>query len=403
MSPQSIFIKVSSRQFFLLIKKNNAILLFMLLLLMAGCRSEPEPTENNVPEGNDGKTMLTKQQMELAGFEFGSIEKVLLSGDVNARGVLALPPEADALVSPITGGIVTSIEVTLGQTVNKGQPLCYLSHPNLINLQQEYLVSQQQLRYLENEYERQKKLYDEKVSSEKKFLQTETEYETTKGHARALSIILGQMGLDAKTITADHIYSRVPVVSPIQGTVNDIMASIGKNVTENEQLFEVSCRKKLLVELEVFEKDIMKIKEGQRVTFFLSNVDTTKHEAVVISRGATVQQAGRVVLVRASFENSNESLLPGMFVASEIHTGEELFDALPEGAIMNSGSDNPYIFYTTSPEGSDQMFFDRASITTGYAEDGFVSVKLQQPLPANARVVTKGGYWVDAQQQHTGE
>jgi cobalt-zinc-cadmium efflux system membrane fusion protein len=403
MSPQSIFIKISSRQFFLLIKKNHSILLFMLLLLMAGCRSEPEPTENNAPESNDGKTMLTRQQMELAGFEFGSIEEVLLSGDVNARGVLALPPEADALVSPIRGGIVTSIEVTLGQIVNKGQPLCYLSHPDLINLQQEYLVSQQQLRFLENEYERQRKLYDEKVSSEKKFLQTQTDYETTKGHARALAIILGQMGLDAKTITADNIYSRVPVVSPIQGVVNDIMASIGKNVTENEQLFEVSCRKKLLVELEVFEKDIMKIKEGQRVTFILSNVDTTKHEAVVISRGASVQQAGRVVLVRASFENSNESLLPGMFVASEIHTGEELFDALPESAIMNSGSDNPYIFFTTTPEGSDQMFFDRAAITTGYAEDGFVSVKLQQPLPANALVVTKGGYWVDAQQQHTGE
>ncbi|HZK07395.1 MAG TPA: efflux RND transporter periplasmic adaptor subunit [Bacteroidales bacterium] len=400
---KSIFIKVSSRQFFLLIKKNNTILLFMLLLLIASCGSEPEPTENNVPEGIDGKTMLTQQQMELAGFEFGSIEKVLLSGDVNARGVLALPPESHALISPLTGGVVTSIEVTLGQIVSKGQPLCYLTHPNLINLQQEYLINEQQLRFLENEYERQRKLYDEKVSSEKKFLQTQTDFETAKGRSRAMSIILAQMGLDAKTITADNMYSRVPVVSPIRGIVNDIMASIGKNVSENELLFEVSCRKKLLVELEVFEKDIMKIQEGQRVSFNLSNIDATEHEAVVISRGASVQQAGRVVLVRASFENSNESLLPGMFVASKIHTGEELFDALPEGAIMNSSSVNPYIFYTTTPEGSEQMFFDRAAITTGYAEDGFVSVKLAKPLPAGARVVTTGGYYINARQLQSAE
>lgn len=375
----------------------------MLLVLIAGCGSEPEPTENNTSEDHDGKVMLTQQQMELAGFEFGLIEKVLLSGDVNARGVLALPPEAHALVSPLMGGVITSIEVTPGQSVSKGQVLCYLTHPHLINLQQEYLINQQQLRFLENEYERQRTLYDEKVSSEKKYLQTQTDYETAKGRAHTLLIILRQMGLDAKTITPENIYSRVPVVSPIQGIVNDIMASIGKNVTENEQLFEVSCRKKLLVELAVFEKDIMKIKEGQRVSFTLSNVDATEYEAVVISRGGSVQQAGRVVMVTANFENSNENLLPGMFVASEIHTGEELFDALPEGAIMNSGSDNPYIFYTTAPEDSDQAFFKRAAIAIGYAEDGFIRVKLARPLPADARVVTKGGYYINARQQQSAE
>lgn len=396
---KSISIKAYSPRFYLLIKKGNAILLFMLLMLIAGCDSEPEPAENKLQDGHDGKIMLTRQQLELADFEFGSIDKVLLSGDVNARGVLALPPEAHALVSPLTGGVVTSIEVTLGQTVSKGQTLCYLTHPNLINLQQEYLISQQQIRFLENDYQRQRKLYDEKVSSEKKYMQAQTDYESTKSRANSLAIILKQIGLTPENISADNIYQRVPIVSPIQGIVNDIMASIGKNVTENEQLFEVSCRKKLLVELEVFEKDIMKIKEGQRVSFTLSNVDATGYEAVIISRGAAVRQAGRVVLVTASFENSDENLLPGMFVASEIHTGEQLFDALPESAIMNSGSDNPYIFFTTTPEGSEQAYFERTSITTGYAEDGFVRVKLQQPLPANARVVTKGGYYVDAQQR----
>lgn len=402
MNPTS-FIKTSSRQFFLLIKKIRLVFPIIAMLLLIGCGSGPTPVENAATAGSEGKIMLTQEQMELAGFEFGTIDKVLLSGDVNARGVLALPPEAHAMVSPLMGGVIISIEVTLGQTVQKGQPLCYITHPNLINLQQDYLINQQQIRFLENEYQRQQKLYDEKVSSEKKYLQTQTDYETAKGRANALSIILGQMGLDARTITAENIYSRVPVVSPIRGIVNDIMASIGKNVTENEQLFEISCRKKLLVELEVFEKDIMKIKEGQRVSFTLSNVDTTEHEAVIISRGAAVRQAGRVVLVTASFENSDENLLPGMFVASEIHTGEQLFDALPESAIMNSGSDNPYIFFTTTPDGSDEVYFNRAAIATGYDEEGFVRVKLQQPLPANARVVIKGGYYISAHQQQTSD
>ncbi|NCA86681.1 MAG: efflux RND transporter periplasmic adaptor subunit [Clostridia bacterium] len=402
MNPTS-FIKIISRQFFLLIKKIRLVFPIIAMLLLIGCGSGPTPVENAATAGSEGKIMLTQEQMELAGFEFGTIDKVLLSGDVNARGVLALPPEAHAMVSPLMGGVIISIEVTLGQTVQKGQPLCYITHPNLINLQQDYLINQQQIRFLENEYQRQQKLYDEKVSSEKKYLQTQTDYETAKGRANALSIILGQMGLDARTITAENIYSRVPVVSPIRGIVNDIMASIGKNVTENEQLFEISCRKKLLVELEVFEKDIMKIKEGQRVSFTLSNVDTTEHEAVIISRGAAVRQAGRVVLVTASFENSDENLLPGMFVASEIHTGEQLFDALPESAIMNSGSDNPYIFFTTTPDGSDEVYFNRAAIATGYDEEGFVRVKLQQPLPANARVVIKGGYYISAHQQQTSD
>lgn len=376
------------------------ILSFSFLLMVTSCNQSTPPSSDskNAIEVDDGKVVLSQEQASIAGLEFGKITPKILSGDVVARGKLLLPQNGKASVSPVIRGVVISIEVVPGQIVKKGQVLAHLTHPDYIEIQEQYFTAINSLEYLENDYERQKRLFDENVSSEKKYLQAKTDYQGTTAKVNMLKQTIELLGMNPAEIEKGKIYSKIPIKTPIDGMVDGIMANLGKNVAEGDELFVITCRKKLFVELDVFEKDIMKIKKGQRVTFTLSNVDSRKYEADVLSIGGSVLSAGRVVKVLAQFENSGEILFPGMFVASRIHTGEQVFDALPESAIMNYGTGNSYIYFTSSQPGSTTLEFSRIAIKTGYEEGGFVQVSLLQALPENARIVTVGGYYVQAEE-----
>jgi cobalt-zinc-cadmium efflux system membrane fusion protein len=381
-------------------KRAIYIFTFCVLVAMASCRQAETEAGETAIETTEGSqaVKLSQAQIDLAEISFGQIEQKLLSGDVDARGILDIPPDGIASVSPVIGGIVQSIEVFPGQKVNKGQVLASLTHPDYIDLQEQYLGTANSLVFLENDYQRQQRLFDEKVSSEKTLLESQTAYQAAKARLSALKIILGQLGIDAETIEDGQLFTKIPLRSPIEGMVNAINVNLGKNVGVGDELFEITCRNKLHLTLDVFEKDILKIENGQRVTFNLSNVDDKIFEARVLSIGGTVQSAGRIVKVVAEFENTGTMLFPGMFVASQIHTGEKMFDALPESALMNYGTGKPYIYYTSSPASSDEHKFNRMAVETGYEEDGYVHVILQEALPTAARIVTRGGYYIQSEE-----
>lgn len=373
--------------------------LMILLMLAVACGQEQETAETPEASGTDkGKVVLTDAQIELAGFEFGKVESKLLSGDVEARGKLMLPQDGQATISPVISGVLHSIGVTPGQSVEKGKVLAYLTHPDYVKLQEQYLSVANNLKFLENEFQRQKRLYEENVSSEKKYLMAKTEFQGAKAQLNALKLMIEQLGLNPADIEQGKIFSKIPVKSPIRGMVDAINVNLGQNVQEGTPMFVITCRDKLLVSLDVFEKDIRKIRKGQRVTFVLSNVGDQVYEASVISVGGSVQNPGRIVKVLASFENKGYNLFPGMFVASKIHTGEEYFEALPVSAIMNYGTGKPYVYFTTDPPQGNELSFGRASVETGYEESGYIRVKFTKKLPANALIVNKGGYYIQAEE-----
>jgi cobalt-zinc-cadmium efflux system membrane fusion protein len=367
------------------------------IVLLTQCRHDSNNDQNEASSA-PLKVSLTQEQMKLAGLEFGRLEKHMLSGDIDARGEIVLPPTNDAIITPVLGGIVHEIRVMQGDVVKKGTVLANLSHPDYIKLQEEYLQVVTNIEYLSNEYERQKRLYDEKVSSEKKFLQAETDYIVAGAKEKSLSMMLKQLGLDPEKVKQGEFYQYIPVMSPMDGIVDAVLTKTGTNVDATQPLFEVVCRKSLYVELNIFERDIMKIKKGQRVSFRLSNIDVHEYEAKIIATGGSVNALGRVVKVLAEFENWDENLLPGMFVSAEIHTGEQSYDALPENAIMNFGSNLPYFYYTLDKPDAPSMTFDKIFVSTGFQEEGYVQVTLKNELPPAAIVVTNGGYYINAEE-----
>ncbi|NJX17266.1 efflux RND transporter periplasmic adaptor subunit, partial [Tamlana crocina] len=123
--------------------------------------------------------------------------------------------------------------------VSKGKVLAYLSHPNLTRLQTDYMTAYSRLQNLEQEFNRQQRLYEQEVGSGKLFQQAQADYRVVQAEVQGFESQLRQLNLNVAGIREGNIVENVPVVSPIKGSIEDVSVQVGQYVDPQTELFEV--------------------------------------------------------------------------------------------------------------------------------------------------------------------
>merc|ERR1712000_358069 len=144
-------------------------------------------------------------------------------------------------------------------------------------------------------------------------------------------------------IRQGEIYEQVPVVSPISGYIEKVEVQLGQFVDPQTVMFRIVNTDHIHADLMVFEKDVYKVKKGQKLTFTVESVPGTTLTAEIYSVGKQFEQNPKAVHVHAEIDNKEDFLIPGMYINGKIRTGEEAVPALPEEAIIEEEG-NPYIF-----------------------------------------------------------
>ncbi|MAE84461.1 MAG: efflux transporter periplasmic adaptor subunit [Flammeovirgaceae bacterium] len=380
--------------------------LILMVSVFSGCGSKTadnlEEASHEHKEGEEGHGEEGMAEVHLSDMKFQSLDiKVdslptrAISGVVEANGQLEVPPQHEATVTAILGANVTSIKVIEGDHVNKGQVLGYLAHPNLSSIQSNYVRAYSQLQYLEKEHERQKKLYEENVGSGKTYQQTLADYQTMKGEAKGYEAQLKQLNLDVEKIRSGDIYEYVPVVSPIKGYIEKVEVQLGQYVDPQTVMFRIVNTDHLHADLMVFEKDVYKVKKGQKLTFTVESVPGTTLTAEIYSVGKQFEQNPKAVHVHAEIDQKEDFLIPGMYINGRIHTGEKPVLALPESAIIEEEG-KPFIFIAEvhQEDGETEWSFRAVEIRTGLVDEGWVEINLLEPLPESAKVAWNNAYYL---------
>ncbi|WP_299699492.1 efflux RND transporter periplasmic adaptor subunit [uncultured Pontibacter sp.] len=368
------------------------------LISLAACSKqapaeEPEAAKTEAATASSPFVVaFSEAQQKVGGIELGTIEKRQISARVSANGQLQLPPQNKASINPLMGGVVRSIPIKEGEYVQKGKVLATIQNPELIKLQEEYLTTRNQLRFAEQDYERQRTLNEEQVGSRKRFEQAESDVQVQRARLKALATHLTAMGVSSKNVEAGRITSTMAITAPISGYVRVIDVNMGSYAQPGQQMFEIVDNSHLHLELSVFERDFNKMKEGQKVLFTMPNVAGEPLEAEIFALGRAFEGDSRMVTVHAELENNkNSNLLPGMYVNAQILAGKQELPALPEESVVRYKGKH-YVFVK---EGT--TTFRMQEVETGVAEDGFTEVRPLKELPATAQVVTKGAYYVLAE------
>lgn len=360
-----------------------------------------EHEESEEEHEEEGEALhLSELKFNSLGIKVGNLPTKSLSGVVKANGQLEVPPQYEATVTAILGGNVSSIKVIEGDKVRKGQTLAYLSHPDLSQIQTNYIKTYNKMQFLEKEYERQKRLYEEKVGSGKTFQQTESEYQSIKAEVKGYESQLRQLNISTSKIRNGEIYEYVPVTSPIAGYIEKVKVQMGQYVAPQTPMFEIVDNEHIHADLMVFEKDIHKVKKGQKISFTLESVPNSNLTGEIYSVGKQFEQNPKAVHIHAEIDKKEEFLIPGMYINGKIRTGEAPVTALPEDAIIEEGG-KPFIFTAQKhlEDGKVEWELKPIEVRTGTTEDGWVEIKLLEPLAEDVQVVFNNAYYLISEMQ----
>ncbi len=422
---------------------NLIIGILMMNIIIYACTSSPTTDRANDEyehqEGHDdhegeehaeGIVSLTQMQMDAIGLQLLSVEKRNMNIAVKVTGKLDLEPQDKADISPVLGGIVKQINVFEGDKVAKGQVLAILEHPDYIQLQQDYLNNLNTQQYLQKEYERQKKLYAERVGSGKDFQKISADYSNNKAATIALEAKLNMLGLNAKEIAKGTIYPTLNIVSPMRGKVSLVETNVGAYAEPLSKLFEVVNNDKLHADLMVYEKDISKIKLGQKVYFSTSSLPGIEMAAKIYAISPAFENDPKAIHVHAKITNKKRSLIPGMYIHGRIIADNVLTSVVPDHAIVVEEGKS-YIFIKTNEENHDdhnpgidsikndednhddngnkddehghddhdkgKWTFEMVEVIPGISDGGYVQIKLLSPLPEGAQIAGNSAYYLLAE------
>jgi cobalt-zinc-cadmium efflux system membrane fusion protein len=373
-----------------------------LLLVFTACshhEAHDKEASNEKPGTKEAKALIpfTKKQFDAIGIQLGTFSQKNLATTIKTNGTLELPPQNKADVNAYTEGIVSRILVTQGQSVKKGQTLAYISHPEIIDLQQEYLEANSQLQYMEKEYNRQKELKENDVTSVKVFQKTQADYRELISKTNGLRSQLMLLHLDPVQVAAGKISQEAPVTAPIEGNIASINVNIGSSFSTSDKLFEIIDYRHIYVALLVYEQDIYKIHEGQKVQFMLSNYAGKTFTATIFSVGKVFEKDIKAVKVYASIENTNGTLLPGTYIDARIQINDQYVNALPDDAIVKEGEHKHIFVLANSASDKNNYYFDKVEVKTGASDAGYTEVIPFRVIKPNEKIAVKGAYYISAQ------
>lgn len=378
------------------LKLTIVISTFFLLASCGGNKAESnitadkEAKEASPEHANETmEVSLTPEQKATAGIETAAITHRTLSGTIKANGTLDVPPQQLVSIAAPMGGFLKSSDLLQGKHVNKGAIIAIMQDPAYIQLQQDYLESISQLEYLQADLERQETLAKENINAQKALQLARANYHTMQAKVKGLTAKLKLININTDQLKKGDIQSAINLYAPISGYVTEVNVNIGKYVSPTDIMFEIVDTEHLHAELTVFEKDVPKLKIGQKVRFLLAN-ETKERMATVYLIGREIS-ADRTVRIHCHLDKEDKELLPGMYLTAYVETKNMQLPALPEPAVV-SYEGKQYIFIDEGKEGNDWHYI-AMEVKTGVAELGYVELVVPPDFDLQqTKVVTKGAY-----------
>ena len=360
------------------------LVLIFLSISIISCSKE-EATKEEIPAVSGDQVTLTELQIKNAGIETQILNNLDIAHKITLTGQIDVPPQGMASVSAPSGGYVRVSRFMPGNYVQKGQTLAMLENPELVQLQQDYLLAKSNLKYANQDYSRQKDLNENKASSDKVTQKAYNEAQNQNIMMKSTAQKLSSVGINPNTLNANNIRRSFAVSSPISGYISSVNVNIGQYVSPMEKMFEVVNTSDIHLALKVFEKDLSKISVGQKVYAFTNQDPTKKYEARIFLLGKDFS-ADRSVLVHCHFVEENNALLPGTFMNAEIEANSEQGFVIPDDAIV-TWEEKQYIFEETKPK-----TFKMYAVEIGNSENGFTELLNFKEEHKAKKFVTKGAY-----------
>ncbi len=354
-------------------------------LLMA-CKESK--TEEAGPKDN-GLITVTATQFKSLRMEIASPSEQDFDVTINASGKIDVPPQNRAKVTSFIGGYVKATQLLVGDKVTKGQPLLTVENTEYLDIQKDYLEVAEQIKYLKSEFERQKTLYAEKISSQKNYFKAESDYRRALGMYQSLRAKLQLLNINPSNVEKGKLTSIVTIYAPISGDIVIMNANVGMPVSPSDVILEIVDTNHLHLELAIFEKDILKVKVGQKISFIVPEATKEVFGAEVHLVGKSIEGNDRTINVHGHLDDKiKQKLLTGMFVEAKIKITSKKGLAIPTDALITENNKNFVLLLDNSK--NNQFSFKKVGVTIGEKSEKAVEIIPNAQINSSSKILTKG-------------
>lgn len=232
---------------------NKIFLIIITSFTISSCSKEA-PVEKKAEHTTENQVTLNDKQYKNAGIETGALEGKETASGIAVTGSIDIPPQSVASVSAPFGGYIKYTKWMPGEHIGKGQVLATIENPELVQIQQDYLLAKSNLEYSQKDYLRQRDLNQSQASSDKVMQQALNQRNNHMINMRALGEKLRIAGINPEALTANNIKRVTSVVSPIDGYISSVNANIGQYVSPVDKLFEIVNTSDIHLVLKVLKK-----------------------------------------------------------------------------------------------------------------------------------------------------
>lgn len=259
---------------------------------------------------DEGKVALTDAQIQASAIAIDTAGAASIQSALMLPGEIRLNEDRTSHVVPRLAGVVEGVNANLGQVVKKGQLLATIASPAASEQRSELQTARKRLALAQANYEREKKLWEQKVSAEQDYQQARqalSEAEVAVANAQQKLGALGLAGASAAGM------NRVELRAPLDGVVIEKHLSLGEAVREDAAVFTISDLSQVWAEINVPAKDLPQVRVGEPVTIKATAFDASATGKVSFV-GSLIGEQTRTAKARVVLANPHGAWRPGLFV-----------------------------------------------------------------------------------------
>src|ERR1043165_1768554 len=365
---------------------------------------------NKTPPATSAASSATPAPTQNSAIELEIVSPQTIAGVIPATGKILVPENSVAVIGPVNQGRIVRLYAGQGTRVRKGQKLAELESADIDQAEADYLKaladyqnalrsSAAEVKLAQESYDRNKLLFEQKITPGKNLQSAEHDLEVAKATAensvngtkaaltaaRRKLLILGlsEATIDALAKKTD-LAATFSLNSPIDGIVVERNATIGASVGTDANLFKIIDLSRVWIDANVFEKDLQQVRPGQEVKLTVTAFPGSTFSGRVILINSVVDPDTRTVKVRTEVANPDGRLKPDMFANVQIVTAlNRTAISLPQSAVLND--EGKTIVFIAKGNG-----YEKRQVQAGIQNND--RVEIVDGLNAGDKVVVKGNY-----------
>ncbi|WP_288410064.1 efflux RND transporter periplasmic adaptor subunit [uncultured Herbaspirillum sp.] len=332
----------------------------------------------------EGTIALDQEQMAAAAIELKTAGAMQITSSLQLPGEIRFNEDRTAHVVPQVAGIVESVSANLGQKVKKGQVLAVINSSAISELRSELLNAEQRLSLARTSYQREKKLWEQRISAEQDYLQAQSALREAEVAVRNAQQKLRAIGASGSSGSLN----RYEIRAPFDGTVVEKHLGLGEAVREDANAFLISDLSSVWAEIIVSPKDMQVVRVGEKVVVQATALSASA-QGKISYVGSLIGEQSRTAKAHVVLPNTGEIWRPGLFVNVEVVSDEaQVPVAVAADAIQTVDSKN--VVFVRVPGG-----FAAQEVTLGRASGKFVEIK--SGIDAGTEYAATGSFAIKAE------